>query len=71
MGYRATLYRNIAIPQPLYLVMGYSTFSLLYLIFFQKWSGFNHFFRLYLTAPLPRVQSTRLQYHIVLSPVLG
>jgi hypothetical protein len=43
MGYRATLYRNIAIPQPLYLVMGYSTFSLLYLIFFQKWSGFNRF----------------------------
>jgi hypothetical protein len=33
MGYRATLYRNIAIPQLLYLVMGYSTFSLLYLIF--------------------------------------
>jgi hypothetical protein len=45
MGYRATLYCNIAIPQPLYLVMGYSTFSLLYPIFFQKRSGFNRFFR--------------------------
>jgi hypothetical protein len=34
-------------------------------------SGMTLFFRRYLTPPLPRVQSTRLQYHIILSPVLG